>query len=123
MTRLSFQLPSTTTAFPLLLCSSTDGLVNVFDLAIADEDDAVISVVNNKSAVQHFCPMPDSLALNSVCVVSADEQLAVYSLADESISDADVKPWDLREKLKCDYAISLSLRDAGVIIAVGANKA
>jgi len=103
----------------VLISSSTDGLVNTFNTAIEDEDDALISVVNNKSAVQVFTP---GIAQNSICILSADEQLAVYSLLEDSTSDADIKPWDLREKFKCDYAISMLNTGSEIVLAVGANK-
>jgi len=105
--------------YSLLLSGSTDGLVSTFNIAIEDEDDAVMSIINNKSAVQNFCP---GVAHNSVCILSADEQVAVYSLEEASTSDADIKPWDVREKLKCDYAISIRNTGHGIALAVSANK-
>jgi len=116
ITQLTFQ---DTSEFSLLFSGSTDGLVNTFNTAVEDEDDALVSVINNKSAVQVFTP---GIAQNSICILSADEQVAVYSLSEDSTSDADVKPWDLREKFKCDYAISMVNTGPGIVLAVGANK-
>lgn len=112
-------------AWPPLISSSTDGLVNLFNTDAEDEDDALVSVANNKSAVQHFglrTTYRNGAHSRTVCVISGDEQVALYSLDEESTNDPEEKPWDLRQRFSCDYAISLRKAETGFMLAVGTNK-
>ncbi|KAB8338835.1 hypothetical protein FH972_021779 [Carpinus fangiana] len=108
---------------PRLLSASTDGLLHCFDLAAADEDDAVLVTFNNRAAVHHACLLTNDM----VCAVGHDERVSFYSVREEpELGEAETKPgpWDLRALLGCDYAASVRPGAGGdsVIVAVGANK-
>lgn len=68
-----------------LLSAATDGLVSLFNASHADEDDAIIQVLNHYSAVQHAGFATD----NEVYAVSSDEQLSVYGLREEDEPEGD----------------------------------
>ncbi|KAI9660769.1 MAG: hypothetical protein M1831_003461 [Alyxoria varia] len=114
-----------------LISASTDGLVTLFDTTIHDEDDAVQTVLNNRSAVQHLLNVPSRSNPKSedVCTISHDEMLAFLSLSEEEPDAADGAGggWDVREGLKSDYAIKVMANPVGgvegVVVCVGANKA
>jgi len=86
-----------------------------------DEDDAVSTVLNNKSAVHHV----GFATPQQICAVSQDEHLAFYSL-EEGASAAPSVSYDLRERFGCDYAINLVRQPIsgtqGLVLALGANK-
>lgn len=122
-------------------------MISIFDPTQDDEDDALLTVFNNKAAVSHLCPfqMPPSLpqsAITSVpalCSISHDEKLSVYEVEDttsgknedEAENEDNLAPvWpelDLRETLVADYAIRLLPRQTKqqsheMILAVGAYR-
>lgn len=101
-----------------LISSSTDGLVNIYDPSLSDEDDAVLVVFNNKAAVSHACPFlaaptptsPSAGGAPAICAISHDEKLSVYEIEDKSLKGEEEVTWpevDVREALNADYAISL----------------
>lgn len=122
--------PSTASHKVHLVSSSIDGLINIIDPNIRDEDDAVLTVLNNRSAVQHVKPYsgPDFKLLESgqVCAVSQDEKFSVHAVAESTSEEVSSDPEvvDLRKELKCDYAIGLLEQQGGgsVVLAVGAFK-
>lgn len=97
----------------VLLSGSTDGLVSVFDVDWADEDDALQQVVNPRAAVH----CAGFLAPDQVYVVSMDEQYSVYTLAKTVEEDEQVPPprqfGDVREALGCQYVVNVLLQAAG----------
>jgi len=120
----------------LLLSGSTDGLVNVYDLKQAkkdirdaDDDEALFQVINHGSSVHRAgflysaAPRVEDI---DIYALSHDEILAVYPLNDPSTIDTDTSPaaeedeseeksiWgDVRQKLGCDYAMTLLPDTAG----------
>lgn len=113
-----------------LLSSSTDGLIYITDPHVRDEEDAVLTGLNNRSPVQHMKQFtgPDSSLLKSghVCAISQDEKFSVHAVeeGDPETSRSDPLPIDLREELKCDYVIGVLERQGGgpAVIATGAFK-
>ncbi|KAJ8110418.1 hypothetical protein OPT61_g6734 [Boeremia exigua] len=87
----------------LLLSSSTDGLVNIFDTSQADEDDALYQVVNHGSAIAHagfMYPSTDIYALGT------DETMSFYALQSQKEEEEEPAPkvfGDVREPLGCEY--------------------
>lgn len=143
----STSLPAST-----LISTSTDSLISIFDPAHPDEDDALLTVFNNKAAVSHLCPFtvhspstqkPPALA-SALCAISHDEKLGVYEVEDAAVkaeveaetqgeNDEDLAPvWpelDVREALNADYAIRLLPRQSQqqfqaqeMVLAVGAYR-
>jgi len=120
----------------LLLSGSTDGLVNVYNLKQAkkdtrgaDDDEALFQVINHGSSIHHTgflrsaAPWVEDM---DIYALSHDEILTVYPLNDPSIEDTDTPPaaeedctveksiWgDVRQKLGCDYVMTLVPETAG----------
>ncbi|KAK6520206.1 hypothetical protein TWF506_000488 [Arthrobotrys conoides] len=121
VTQLSFH-PSITS---LLLSGSTDGLINIYDMTIPEEDDALHQVINHGSSIHHAGFLNDS----TIYGLSHDENLSVYKLADPNEDVEEPRPvvfGDVRPKLGCDYAVEMLLRgreSAGTgILAVGSHS-
>lgn len=117
---------------------------------MADEDDAVIDVLNNTAAVSHALlttsstTTPDTTAAGApaeiVLAISHDERLARHEVADEAArrvdgaeADAAVdvegdtaaprsEPVDLRARFGCDYAVGLREWGERAVLVVGASK-
>ncbi|ROW10791.1 hypothetical protein VPNG_05379 [Cytospora leucostoma] len=105
------------TSANILLSGSTDGLVNVCDTNIADEDDVVIQAFNHGS-VHHA----GFLNGTEVYAVSHDEKFALYDVAESQENGAAT--WDvgdIREALKCQYVANVAskLGDNGAVIGAG----
>jgi WD40 repeat protein len=97
----------------LLLSGSTDGLVSIFDVEQAEEEDALQQVLNPRSAVH----CAGFIAEDQVYVVSTDEQYSIHTLAKTLAEDEQVPPpiefGDMRERLKCTYVIDVLLQSDG----------
>jgi WD repeat-containing protein 89 len=116
ITELRF-LPYPSNASNVLLSGSTDGLVNVFDTSVADEDDAVLQVINHHGAIHHAGLLGDD-----IFALSMDEHLTVYVQQHQDLERSDPSPFvvgDLRQHVDCEYAIKLLNRDASPLVAVG----
>ncbi|KAF2399353.1 WD repeat protein [Trichodelitschia bisporula] len=104
----------------LLLSASTDGLINIFDTAVAEEDDAVFQVVNHRSALHHA-----GLIGGDIYGLGTDETFSLYALQSPDLDAADPQPThfgDVREPLNCEYAIgAYSTRHP--FLAVGRHSA
>ncbi|KAF3398435.1 putative WD repeat-containing protein [Penicillium rolfsii] len=103
----------------ILLSGSTDGLVNVYDTSIADEDEALVQVINHGS-VHHA----GFLSERTIYALSHDEQFSVHPATDPDDSAQEPEPVhfeDVREPLGCEYVVQLCLGAQGPYIAAG-NK-
>ncbi|KAL2039336.1 hypothetical protein N7G274_008004 [Stereocaulon virgatum] len=98
-----------------LLSGSTDGLVNIYNTAEADEDEALSQVANHGSSIHHA----GFLSNSHFFALSHDETFSVYHLESQDDSALDVLPQvcgDIRPKLQCEYVVS-------VIPYIGSGKA
>ena len=107
----------------VLLSGSIDGLISLFDIDQADEEDALQQVLNPRSAVH----CAGFLAQDQAYILTTDEQFLIHSLIDNA-EGADTKGvidfGDVREQLKCMYVIDL-LRDPTTglpVLACGHNE-
>jgi len=113
-----------------LITSSTDGLISVIDPTVYEEEDAVLTTLNNRSAVQHLRDFVGSnrnlLTSGHLCAISQDERFSVHAVAegDPESETSDPTAFDLKEELKCDYTIALKEQQGGetCVLAVGAFK-
>ena len=103
----------------LLLSGSTDGLVSIFEVEQADEDDALIQVFNPRSAI-HCCGF---LGMNEVYALATDEQFFVYKTGEGTFDDgtSEIKAGDIREKLDCMYAVGVTGSAHNPVLAIGHN--
>lgn len=91
----------------LLLSGGGDGIINVFDTSIIDEDDAVLQVFNHGSSIH----LAQFVGKNEVLAMSHMETGSLYKLSynQEDVPRDEVKEFgDLRERLSMDYAISFT---------------
>ncbi|KAI9932071.1 hypothetical protein ASPWEDRAFT_154529 [Aspergillus wentii DTO 134E9] len=103
----------------ILLSGSTDGLVNIYDTTIEDEDDALVQVINHGS-VHHA----GFLSENTIYALSHDEDFSVHPATDPDDETQEPDPvqfGDLREPLACEYIAQLCIGSQGPYIAAG-NK-
>jgi WD40 repeat protein len=101
----------------LLLSASTDGLINIFDTSVAEEDDAIFQVVNHRSALHHA-----GLIGSDIYALGTDETLSFYAFQSPDPDVEEPKPkvlGDVRESLECEYVVSLAHNGTKPNIAVG----
>ena len=118
VTTLSFH-PSTPA---LLLSGSTDGLVNVYDTRVADEDELTLQTLNHGASI-HAAGFLG--AAGDVYALSHDEQFALYDVAEERLTgDATRSFGDLRSVLGCQYVAGVTPKTdgSGAVIGVGAQE-
>ncbi|CAF9941684.1 MAG: hypothetical protein ALECFALPRED_009264 [Alectoria fallacina] len=100
-----------------LLSGSTDGLVNIYDTSIADEDDALVQVQNHGSSINHA----GFLSNSEFFALSHDETLSVYHLSEQEGSADEPSPTvfgNLRPKLDCEYIFDVILSGSGGVGAI-----
>lgn len=103
----------------ILLSGSTDGLVNIYDTTVTDEDEALVQVINHGS-VHHA----GFLSERTIFALSHDEHFSVHPATDPDDTAQEPDPVhfdDVREPLGCEYVAQLCIGSQGPYIAVG-NK-
>ena len=106
----------------LLLSSSTDGLVNIFDISQAEEDDALYQVINHGSAIAHagfMYPSTDIYALGT------DETMSFYALQSQKEEEEEPTPksfGDVREPLGCEYVAKMHWVGSQSFIVAGKHR-
>ncbi|KAH4121685.1 hypothetical protein HBI56_155390 [Parastagonospora nodorum] len=106
----------------LLLSSSTDGLVNIFDTSQAEEEDALYQVINHGSAIAHagfMYPGTDIYALGT------DETTSFYALQSQKEEEEEPTPkvfGDVREALGCEYLVDMHWVGPHPFIAAGKHS-
>lgn len=105
----------------VLLSGSTDGLVNVYDTSIADEDDITVQTLNLNASIHRAGFLDRSL----VYALSHDERFAVYDVSEAHASGDAVKDFgDLRTQVECQYVADVVPKSdgTGAIIGAGAQE-
>ncbi|KAI1077649.1 WD40-repeat-containing domain protein [Whalleya microplaca] len=103
----------------ILLSGSTDGLVNICDTRIADEDEVVIQTFNHDASIHHAAFINET----EVFALSHDEKLALYDMAEGHENGAATMDFgDMRNVLGCQYIANISVKanGAGAVIGAGA---
>jgi WD40 repeat protein len=104
ITELGF-LPTNGKNAGIIFSGSTDGLINVYNSSESDEDEAVLQVINHKSAIHHA-----GLVGDDIYALGTDETLSFYR---QQISDVELEVpqpvhlGDVRERLDCNYIIGI----------------
>ena len=99
------------------MSGSIDGLVNIYDTTIQDEDDALLQVLNHGS-IHHAGFLSDTL----VYALSHDEVFSIYHGSDSSKTIEPVTFGDLRTKADCEYVVDILHSEAGAIVAAGTHR-
>ncbi|KAL9022189.1 MAG: hypothetical protein Q9185_000589 [Variospora sp. 1 TL-2023] len=118
VTELSFN-PSNPS---ILLSGSTDGLINLYDTSITDEDDALIQVFNHGSSVAHAGFLSD----HEVYGLSHDEIFCIFDTndchQDEAHESSHAHAFgDLRPQLHCEYVVNIVSSDKSAPIVGAAS--
>ncbi|KAI1098578.1 WD40 repeat-like protein [Jackrogersella minutella] len=104
----------------ILLSGSMDGLVNIYDTRITDEDEIIIQTFNHEASIHHA----GFLNNTEVFALSHDEKLAMYDVAEnyeQGVATTDFG--DMREILGCQYIANIFAKSngAGAVIGAGAH--
>ncbi|KAI1752165.1 WD40-repeat-containing domain protein [Xylaria castorea] len=105
----------------VLLSGSTDGLVNICDTRITDEDEVVIQTFNHDSSIHHAAFLNDT----EVYAISNDERLALYDMAEGYEKGAATTDFgDMRAVLGCQYVANIFAKanGAGAVIGAGTHE-
>ena len=105
----------------MLLSGSTDGLVNVYDTNISDEDDALYQVMNHGASISHA----GFLSETEIFALSHDETLSIYRLAGPDDADPEMPPTvfgDVRPQLKCEYVVDLLSTSGQAVLGAGTHR-
>ncbi|KAI5862980.1 WD40 repeat-like protein [Durotheca rogersii] len=106
------------TSHDILLSGSTDGLVNICDTRIADEDEVVIQTFNHDASIHHAAFLNDT----EVFAVSHDEKLALYDMAEGAEKGAATTDFgDMRKVLGCQYIANIFVKSNGAGAVIGAG--
>ncbi|RFU26649.1 hypothetical protein B7463_g9707, partial [Scytalidium lignicola] len=86
----------------LLLSGSTDGLVNIYNTTISDEEEALHQTINLGHSISHANFLSDV----DIFALSHDERLAIYSLVTDTREEVEERPpqdfGDVRERIGGD---------------------
>lgn len=108
------------TSSHVLLSGSTDGIVNVCDTRIADEDDVVVQAFNHGASIHHAGFLNET----EVFALSHDEKLALYDLSEDREAGSATKNFgDVREAVRCQYVANMKPKagEAGAILGAGSQ--
>ncbi|KAI9773538.1 MAG: hypothetical protein M1835_006128 [Candelina submexicana] len=105
----------------LLLSGSTDGLVNIYNTNITEEEDALHQIINHGSSI-HFAGFLNEL---DIFALSHDESLSMYQLANPDKDVEEPSPTifgDVRTKLNCEYIGGVLRTTEGAVIGAGSHR-
>lgn len=105
------------------MSGSTDGLVNIYDTTVTDEEDALHQTINHGSSIHHAGFIDDV----SIFALSHDEKFAMYPMITNVESSVEEPPstqlGDLRERLNCEYVTNvLSRPGGGGVVGLGSHR-
>jgi WD40 repeat protein len=104
----------------LLLSGSTDGVVNICDTRISDEDEVVLQAINHGSVHK-----AGFLSTTQVYAASHDEKFALYDMAENVEKGSAIHDLgNIRESLGCEYLATVvpKMNFAGATLGVGATS-
>ena len=101
-----------------MLAGSDDGLVSLFDVHIAEEDDSLIQVVNHGPIHK-----AGFLGDNRIFALSSDQNLAIHpvSTPDDEEDPEPIQMGDLRPIVPCQYIIDVFRSGQEYVIAAAMN--
>ncbi|KAI2471311.1 WD40 repeat-like protein [Annulohypoxylon bovei var. microspora] len=102
----------------ILLSGSTDGLVNICDTRITDEDEVVIQTFNHDASIHHAAFLNDT----EVFALSHDEKFALYDVSESHENGTATTDFgDMREVLGCQYIANIFAKSNGAGAVIGAG--
>lgn len=106
----------------MLLSGSTDGLVNLFDTKILEEEDALHQTINHGSSIHHAGFLTDI----DIFALSHDEKFSMYEMITNPEETVEEPPpvhfGDLRERLGCEYVANILPRPGGsAVVGIGSH--
>ncbi|KAF4980703.1 hypothetical protein FZEAL_3371 [Fusarium zealandicum] len=104
----------------LLLSGSTDGLVNVYDTRITDEEDLTLQTCNADASVHRAA----WLSATEIASLSHDERCALYDVSEERTNGDAVQDFgDMRSVLECQYVADVTpkMDGSGAILGAGSQ--
>ncbi|KAI0021156.1 WD40-repeat-containing domain protein [Xylariomycetidae sp. FL0641] len=104
----------------ILLSGSTDGLVNICDTRITDEDEVVIQTFNLDSSIHHA----GFLNATEIYALSHDERLSLFDFAESQEKGVATTDFgDMRSVLGCQYVANITAKanGAGAVVGAGAH--
>ncbi|KIW02682.1 uncharacterized protein PV09_06119 [Verruconis gallopava] len=116
VTELRF-LPAVGETNTLLLSAGTDGMVNIFNTAFIEEDEALFQVIKSASALQHA-----GMIDGDIFTLGTDETLAFYAFQNPDLDTKDPAPCslgDVREQFSCEYVVNMYQAGSKPYLAVG----
>jgi WD40 repeat protein len=118
-----FQLQFHPSSPQILLSGSTDGLVNVYNTTITDEEEALHQTINHGASIHHA----NFLSEVDIFALSHDEKFSMYELVTNSEEGVEEPPpthfGDMREKLGGEYVANVLRRlGGGSVIGVGNHR-
>ncbi|KAI1003226.1 hypothetical protein K3495_g4976 [Podosphaera aphanis] len=107
----------------ILLSGSIDGLLNIFNINITDEDEALHQTINHGASIHHSNFLSDV----DIFALSHDEKFSVYGLLtnpDEFDKESrQIHFHDMRDKLGGEYVAKVIGRpDGGAVMGSGAHS-
>lgn len=105
------------------MSGSTDGLLNLFDTKIQEEEDALYQTVNHGSSIHHAGFLTDV----GIFALSHDEKFSIYEMITSPEENVEEPPpvhfGDLRERLRCEYVANILPRPSGSAVAgIGSHR-
>ncbi|EED22240.1 WD repeat protein [Talaromyces stipitatus ATCC 10500] len=102
----------------VLLSGSTDGLVNLYDTNIQDEDETLLQVINHGS-IHHAGFLSD----DAVYALSHDETFSIHPItnpdSEEPHEPSPIQFGDVRPSLHCEYVVQALSTNQGTYLAAG----
>lgn len=117
-----WQLQYHPTETSILLSGSTDGLVNLYNTTVLEEEDALHQTLNHGSSI-HKAGFLNDL---DIFALSHDEKFAIYPMITNTEASVEEPPstqfGDLRESLGCEYVASVFGRPSGGVVGIGNHR-
>jgi SEL1 protein len=107
----------------ILLSGSTDGLLNIYNTTITDEEEALHQTINHGASIHRSNFLSDI----DIFALSHDEKLSIYELVTNPEEGVEEQPpihfGDMREKLQGEYVANIiRRRDRGSVIGIGTHR-
>lgn len=105
------------------MSGSTDGLVNLYDTRILDEEDALHQTINHGASIHCAGFLNDT----EIFALSHDEKFSLHEMVTNPEAGVEepvpIQFGDLREGLKCEYVVDVVSRpDGSAVIGTGSHR-